>query len=110
MFAAIIRRRLVARQQLGCPSPTRLILEVHIRERLAVVVAHDKAGVLFLDRPRRDLASSAFSRTADIAAAGPWPLFQFFCLIGHRAPLVRQLAIGTSVSAGGAAEMEGIKF
>src|SRR4029077_8751949 len=30
----------------------RLILEIDIGERLSVVVAHDKAGVLFLDSPR----------------------------------------------------------
>ena len=35
-----------------------LILEVDIGERLAVVVAHDKAGVQFLDSSgRREVAS-----------------------------------------------------
>ncbi len=37
----------------GCCSRARLILEIDISERLPVMVAHDEAGVLFLDRPRR---------------------------------------------------------
>jgi hypothetical protein len=38
-------------------SPARLILEIDIGELLAAVVADDKAGVLFLNRPgRRDAA------------------------------------------------------
>jgi hypothetical protein len=45
--------RLIARQQFRRSSPPRLILKIDIRKRLPVVVAHDKAGVLFLDGPRR---------------------------------------------------------
>jgi hypothetical protein len=45
--------RFVPREQLGGRSTARLILEIHIGELLPVVVAHDKAGWLFLDRPGR---------------------------------------------------------
>ena len=46
--------RLILAEQLGCRSAPRLILEIDVSELLAVVVAHDKAGVVeFLDRPRR---------------------------------------------------------
>jgi hypothetical protein len=33
----------------GRRSPTRLILEIDVRERLSIVVTHDETGVLFLD-------------------------------------------------------------
>jgi hypothetical protein len=45
--------RLVFREQLGSRSPAGLILEIDIGELLAVVIAHDKAGGLLLDRPGR---------------------------------------------------------
>jgi len=49
----------VGQGKAGCRPPPRLILEIDIRERLAVVVVHDKAGVLLLDRlGRREVASS----------------------------------------------------
>jgi hypothetical protein len=35
---------LVFREQLGCGSSARLILEINIRERLPGVIAHDKVG------------------------------------------------------------------
>jgi hypothetical protein len=40
------------REQLDCGLPPRLILEIDICERLSVVISHNKAGGLFLDRPR----------------------------------------------------------
>jgi hypothetical protein len=45
--------RLILAEQLGCGSSARLIFVIDIGELLAVVVTHDKAGVQFLDRPRR---------------------------------------------------------
>ena len=42
------------------PSP-RLILEINVRKLLTVVVAHDKAGGLFFDRPGRREAAGSFS-------------------------------------------------
>jgi hypothetical protein len=47
-----------AAEQLGHRSPTRFILEIDIGERLAAVIAHDKAGVQFVDRPGRREAVS----------------------------------------------------
>jgi hypothetical protein len=40
-------------EQLSSRAPPRLILEIDIGELLPVVIADDKAGGLFLDRPRR---------------------------------------------------------
>src|SRR5438067_13300105 len=45
--------RPIAREQLGCGSSARLILEIDIREYLPVVVAERRRGVLLLDGPRR---------------------------------------------------------
>jgi hypothetical protein len=44
--------RLVFAEQLGGRSPAGLILEINIGELLAAVIADNKTGVLFLDRPR----------------------------------------------------------
>ena len=45
--------RCLAGEQLGRRSPSWLILEINEGERLAVVVANDKAGVVeFFNRPR----------------------------------------------------------
>jgi hypothetical protein len=44
--------RLIARQQLGCGSPSRLILEIDISKLLAGVVAHDETCRCFLGRTR----------------------------------------------------------
>jgi hypothetical protein len=46
-------RPLRVRSLLIAISPPGLILEIDIGERLPIVVAHDKAGGLFLDGPRR---------------------------------------------------------
>jgi hypothetical protein len=45
--------RLVFGEQLGRLSSARLILEINIGKLLAVVVAHDKAGLQFFDGPGR---------------------------------------------------------
>jgi hypothetical protein len=51
---------LVAGEQLGRRSPSRLILEIDVRERLPVGVADDEAGVGLLDGPgRREAARRA---------------------------------------------------
>jgi hypothetical protein len=42
-------------------KPPRLILEIDIRELLPVVIADDKAGLQFLDGPRRREAASGHS-------------------------------------------------
>jgi hypothetical protein len=53
-FAFIAIRRVSSRvNSLAAESPAGFILEIDIGERLPVVVADDKAGVQFLDRPRR---------------------------------------------------------
>jgi hypothetical protein len=45
--------RLIFAEQLGCRASPRPILEIDIGKLLTVAVAHDKAGVQFLDGPRR---------------------------------------------------------
>jgi hypothetical protein len=50
MFAAT--SRLILREQLRGRSSARLLLEIDVGELLAIVVAHHKAGGLFLDGPR----------------------------------------------------------
>jgi hypothetical protein len=45
--------RLIFAEQLCRRAPPRLFLEIDIDKLLAVVVAHDKAGVQFFDRPGR---------------------------------------------------------
>jgi hypothetical protein len=49
--------RLILTEQLGCRSSPRLVLEINIGELLSVVIADDKTGGLFLDRPRRRKAA-----------------------------------------------------
>jgi hypothetical protein len=49
--------RLIFGEQLGRRLPARLILEIAIGERLTVVVAHDKADWLLLDRSGRRQAA-----------------------------------------------------
>jgi hypothetical protein len=44
--------RLIFGEQFRRRPPSRLILEIDIRQRLLVVIAHDKAGGLFFDGPR----------------------------------------------------------
>jgi hypothetical protein len=39
-------------EQLGRRGPSRLLLEIHVGERLAVRVADNEAGGWFLDGPR----------------------------------------------------------
>jgi hypothetical protein len=41
---------MMPREQLGCGSSVRLILKIDVGELLAVAIAHDKAGGLFLNR------------------------------------------------------------
>jgi len=48
-------------EQLGRRSPSRLVLEIDIRERLPVVIADDETRGLFLDGPGRREASWASS-------------------------------------------------
>jgi hypothetical protein len=44
---------LVSREQTGSPSPSRLILEIDVGERLTVLIPDDEASVGLLDRPGR---------------------------------------------------------
>jgi hypothetical protein len=67
--------RFVFGQQLCRRSPPRLILEIDIRERLTVSVAHDEAGVQFLDSPRRrEAACSHCSLVQALMHDQPQPL------------------------------------
>jgi hypothetical protein len=56
--------RLVLAKQLGRRSPARLILEINVSELLPAVVAHDKAGIQFLDGPGRPEAADAEAITS----------------------------------------------
>jgi hypothetical protein len=56
---------LVPGHQLGCRPPSRLVLEIHIGERVAVVIPDDEAGVGLLDGPgRRAVRRSPSRQTA----------------------------------------------
>ena len=44
--------RFVFRQQISSSPPSGLFLEIDVAESLAVVVAHNEAGVLFFDKSR----------------------------------------------------------
>jgi hypothetical protein len=61
MLAAI--RRASLGEQFRRRSSPRLILEIDIRKLLAVVVAHDKAGFQFIDRPGRREANGLLPGT-----------------------------------------------
>ena len=49
--------RLFAREQLGCGSSARLILEIDRGELLPIVIAHHEAILLLSERPRRGEAA-----------------------------------------------------
>jgi hypothetical protein len=52
-----------AQQALSLAAPSRLILEIDIRQLLAGAILHDKAGGLSLDRlRRRDAAAGSGGR------------------------------------------------
>ena len=48
-------------EQLGRRAPPPLILEKHVCELLPPLIAHDKAGVQFLDSPGRQEVDSRWS-------------------------------------------------
>ena len=80
MFAAI-RRASSLLSSLAADRRSRLILEVDIRELLAVAVADNKARGLFLDSPRRREAArrhrnhSVTSSAARVAVSANAPFF-----------------------------------
>jgi hypothetical protein len=52
-------------------GPDRLVLKIGVAQRLPVVVAHDKAGVQFLDSPRRrEAAAQKLPATYDLNLPG----------------------------------------
>jgi hypothetical protein len=61
----------------------RLILEIDIGERLSVVVAHDKAGVLFLDSPRW---REAERHSPGIAVPGHATGIDGYCVLSWSSP------------------------
>jgi hypothetical protein len=79
--------RLVLAKQLGRRSPARLVLEINVSELLPAVVAHDKAGIQFLDGPGRPEASDAEAITS-------------YCQRAKKAPCRSHRAQGEGVDSG----------
>ena len=62
--------RLIAREQIGCSAPSGLGLEIHVSQRLSVVVADDETtAVVFLNVPRRGKRRGSVMATATCRVA-----------------------------------------
>jgi hypothetical protein len=73
--------RLVLCEQLGRRSTAGLILETDTCEPLHATIAHNRAGVLFLDRPRRrEVPGEHATRFATISSENKSAVYEHFFL------------------------------